>query len=104
MQCKCGGDTKISESVNKKLKASLEFYECRSCGRVSSASLWIEGVMVAEDPDARMHYQKLDKDFARQLLEAYEKPPQKEEGPVITSASLPLNQQSLETFQTGSLF
>lgn len=92
MQCKCGSDTKTSESVNKKLKSSLEFYECRACGRISSASLWIEGVVVAVDPDARMHYQTLDKNLAKQLLEAN----QKEKAPAI-------DQQQLDIFQTGSL-
>lgn len=101
MQCKCGGDTRLNESVNKKLNASLEFYECKACGRISSAQLFIEDVLVADDPVSRHHYQHLDKSLAKQLVE---------EAKVISSvadqtlATPPLDQQSLDIHQTGSLF
>lgn len=67
MQCKCGGETRTTEAVQTKLRASLAYYECKSCGRVSNAELYISDILVATDPDARTHFQSLDKDKAEAL-------------------------------------
>lgn len=100
MQCKCGSDAQTNDSVNKKLKATLEFYECKSCTRVSSAKLYIDGVLVAEDPLSRQHYAVLDKNLADRLLgEALDAlaPPQ-------PTAPIPLHHQAINEYETGNLF
>lgn len=112
MQCKCGGDTRISDSVNRKLLASLEFYECKSCGRVSNAKLYIDTVLVAEDPDSRHHYASLDADHADQLLKAaLDAPapslpvaPPVADSPAPVTITTSLDEQNVEMFETGSLF
>lgn len=114
MQCKCGGDTRISDSVNKKLQAALEFYECKACGRVSNAKLFIDEVMVADDPLSRQHYAVLDKALADRLLSAAlaESEPPVPVAPAAPVAAAPapapitapLHQQDIEMFETGSLF
>lgn len=111
MQCKCGGDTRISDSVNKKLDAVLEFYECKACSRVSSAKLFIGDSLVADDPTARQHYAALDKALAQRLLTSPSLSESEVPTPAVPTSKVqpkpltkPLDRQDLATYETGSLF
>jgi hypothetical protein len=71
MQCRCGGETRLSEAVKGKLKARLDFQVCKACGWVTSGELFIKEVSVAEDSGsealARQLFDCLDETSAAEL-------------------------------------
>ncbi|CAM3778806.1 hypothetical protein VRRI112168_00010 [Vreelandella rituensis] len=69
MQCKCGSEATSQKAIKSKLKAKIEFYQCGSCTRVSSAVLFIQDVEVATDPRSRTLFDELTGESAASLLD-----------------------------------
>lgn len=92
MQCKCGGEATTTSQVSKKLKAEIEYYLCKACEMVSSSSLYIDGLLVCRDPEARANWAILDKERVEALyaaaLEASSPTPSATTAPPLPTESL----------------
>lgn len=75
MQCSCGADATTKPAtykISRSLTASLLFYECAECKKVSGAVLKINDIVVAEDSgrkaEARIAFNALTIETAEALL------------------------------------
>lgn len=73
MQCMCGDIASTKTVVRKACAAELDFYECRTCARVSDGVLYVEEIEVLADAGmvahARLAFNELTSPKAQQLLE-----------------------------------